>query len=86
MSTLKERLESWPAARCRKVRRRYRRLKAEQMQLDELRRGLATARQDRRGAREQKGRAAGIGAQSGLRWRRESRDGTQDLYRPRALG
>jgi DNA-binding XRE family transcriptional regulator len=40
MSTLKGRLESLPPTRRRKVERRYRRLKAEQMMLDELRRSL----------------------------------------------
>jgi len=41
MSTLKERLDGLPPARRRKIERRYRRLKAEQMKLDELRRPKA---------------------------------------------
>ncbi len=40
MSTLSERLKALPAARRRKVARRYRDLLAEEMRLDELRRAL----------------------------------------------
>ena len=46
MSTLKERLDTLPAARRRKVERRYRQLKAEQMKLDELRRSLGLSQAD----------------------------------------
>ena len=46
MSTLQERLEAQPPARRRKVERRYRRLKAERMMLDELRRSLGLSQAD----------------------------------------